>query len=117
MSVNSDVLLLIVNNADGTTNGVITAKVYEYVATGRNILAIIPSSGDLYAFLKDYEQCHIVAWNNLDGIVKTLKLLMTKKRHGELNSLGPPSWIAQYSRQAQTRRLVEILENLRQNSA
>ena len=117
MSVSSDVLLLIVNDADETTNGVITAKVYEYVAVGKNILAIIPRGGDLYTLLKDYQQCHMVDWNNLGGIVEMLRLLMAKKRSGQLNSCGPPSWIGQYSRQAQTRRLAEILENLVPNGS
>ncbi len=112
ISVNSDVLLLIVNDADGTTNGVITAKVYEYVAMGKNILAIIPRGGDLHTFLKDYQQCHVVGWDDLGGIVKTVRLLMTRKKDGQLNSYGPPSWIGQYSRQAQTKRLAEILESL-----
>jgi hypothetical protein len=112
MAVNSDVLLLIVNNADETTNGVITAKVYEYVAMGKNILAIIPQSGDLHAFLKDYRQCHIVGWDNLGGMIEMVKLLMAKKRNGQLNSYDPPSWIEQYSRRVQTGRLAKILEGL-----
>lgn len=117
MSLSSDVLLLILNNADKTVNGQITGKVYEYVATGKNILAIIPHDGDLYGFLKDYQQCHIVEWNNLGGIVEVLKLLMQKKRNGQLKSFGPPNWIGQYSRQAQTRRLAGIMENLVHNGS
>ncbi len=117
MSVSSDVLLLIVNNTDETANGLITSKVYEYMAMGKNILAIIPSGCDLHVLLKDYQQCYIVSWNDLGGIVQALKSLMIRKRSGQLNSFGPPNWIGQYSRQAQTHRLAEILENLEQNAS
>ncbi len=112
MAASSDVLLLIVNNTDKAANGLITGKVYEYVAMGKNILAIIPPYGDLYAFLKDYQQCYLVSCNNLSGVVEVLKVLMKRKRNGELISSIPPKWITQYSRQAQTRRLAQILESL-----
>ncbi len=115
ISISSDVLLLILSCVDETTNGIITSKVYEYVAMGKNILAIIPMGGDLHTFLKDYQQCHIVDWNNLDGIVEMLKSLMARKRNGQLNSFDPPNWISQYTRQAQTRRLARLLEDLVQN--
>ena len=112
MSLSSDVVLLILNDADKTVNGQITGKVYEYMAMGKSILSIVPTRGDLYSLLKEYEQSFVVAWDDLARIVGMLKLLMRKKRKGELNLLGPPSWIAQYSRQTQTIRLARILEDL-----
>ena len=112
MSVNADVLLLILNEADETVNDQIPAKVYEYVALGKNILAMIPLGGELHQFLRGYDKGHIVGWNDSIGIVKALTVLMRKKRTGELTSSDPPKWIEQYSRQVQTRRLAKILEEM-----
>jgi glycosyltransferase involved in cell wall biosynthesis len=112
VALRSDVLLLIMNEVDKTSYGQITGKIYEYLATGRHILAIIPPKGDLYDLLKGHEQSHVIDSNSLAHIVETLKLLVTRKRKGELTFRHPPGWISQYSRQAQTRRLAEILNEL-----
>jgi glycosyltransferase involved in cell wall biosynthesis len=117
ISLSSDVLLLIVNQADETVRGLMTGKVYEYIAMGKSILAIIPQGGDLHALLRDCPQSFIVKPNDLRGIIEKLKLLMSKKRNGELNAFKSPNWITQYTRQAQTRRLAEMLEDLRQDGA
>jgi hypothetical protein len=112
LSMGADVLLLILNNADDTASGHITGKVYEYVAMGKSILAIIPPRGDLYTLLKGYEQSFIVRWDDLAGIMNILELLMARKRDGQLNSVDPPKWIEEYSRQTQARQLAGILESL-----
>ncbi|MDY6987489.1 MAG: glycosyltransferase [Thermodesulfobacteriota bacterium] len=108
----SDVLLLILNNVDETCEGQITGKVYEYLAAGKHILAIIPSAGDLYALLKNHERCSVVSWDDLEGIVTTLKFLITKKGRGQLGWSSPPNWIDHYTREAQTARLARILQSL-----
>ncbi len=112
MAARADVLLLILNEADKTYGGQLTGKVYEYLATGKSILAIIPHDGDLRTLLEGYEGSYIVNCENLVGIVEILRLLMRKKREGQLDGIQPPSWIARYSRQAQTRRLAAILDDI-----
>jgi hypothetical protein len=116
MSAEADVLLLIVNLIDSTVAGQYTGKVYEYVALGKPILALVPIPGDLYDFLKNYEAACVLAYNNITGIAQTIQEYIAKKQRNALHASQAPSWIAEYTRESQTKRLIKILDAMRENT-
>lgn len=112
LATKSDVLLLIANNTDKTSAGLMTGKVYEYIATGKPILALVPPHGNLHDFLSDYDQCRVVPWNRPQEIGHMLNQLVLDKAAGRLFASCPPPWIGNYSRQMQTKRLADLLNGL-----
>lgn len=108
----ADVLLLMLNHVGKISYGWIPAKIYEYVALGKPLLALIPKVGDVCEMLKNYSAAYIAQWNDEDEIEHCLLRLLEAKESGRLNRVAPPEWISQYSRQAETKQLAAILDSL-----
>jgi len=110
-SMDKDVLLLLNDNADKASLGMMTGKVYEYVALGKPILALTSTSGDLAQFLSQYEYARIVDYDDVRSIIATIIYLMkVKKDKGHIFSKAP-SWINEYSREKQSKQLVRIMNS------
>ncbi|MDY0253060.1 MAG: glycosyltransferase family 4 protein [Tenuifilaceae bacterium] len=105
----SQVLLLLVNNTPNA-KGILTGKVFEYLAAKRPILAIGPLGGDVDNLLKETRAGVIANFSNYTDILTKLTWLWGEYEQGfpSLQSIDATT----YSRQNLTGRLVEILDNL-----
>jgi glycosyltransferase involved in cell wall biosynthesis len=65
-----------IKNADQTIGG----KIYEYMALRKPILALIPNEGEAAALIRDTDSGIICPNSDINGIVESLKELITGKR-------------------------------------
>jgi glycosyltransferase involved in cell wall biosynthesis len=73
----TQILLLLVNNAPNA-KGILTGKLYEYLASGRPILAIGPEDGDAARLLKETQAGSIVDFDNKDKMKEVVEALYQK---------------------------------------
>jgi glycosyltransferase involved in cell wall biosynthesis len=82
----SEALLLLVPEAGGRGKGVLSGKVFEYVAAGRPILALVPPDGVAADLIRETGAGVVVAPEDVDGIRAALVEL-----HGRFADGGLPS--------------------------
>jgi glycosyltransferase involved in cell wall biosynthesis len=99
----SAVLLLLVNNTPNA-KGILTGKFFEYMASGRPVLAIGPEDGDLAAIMSE-TGCGLIS--NFDDAVTLEKNVMScfNGQTMPVNGIA----VALYSRRALTERLCRML--------
>jgi glycosyltransferase involved in cell wall biosynthesis len=109
----SEALLLLVPDAGGRGRGVLSGKVYEYLAAERPILAVVPPDGAAAALLRDTGAGIVVAPDDVRGMRGALEQLERRFRAGRLN--GTPLPVAQrerLSRRARVEELAELLQRI-----
>ncbi len=109
----SQVLLLLVNNSPNAS-GILTGKVFEYLAAKRPILAIAPSGGDLDNLLTATGSGMVASFANSKAIKDSVQLLwyqyklsLTDQTTGNID---------EYSRENLTKRLAQLISNLTKHS-
>ncbi|MBU0985586.1 MAG: glycosyltransferase [candidate division Zixibacteria bacterium] len=106
----SDLLLLILG-FDASVGGVLPAKLFEYVCTGRPILALIPP-GESERVLESYESGHAVTEPDLERTVQVLDDRFTEWQNSgptrESKAQPPP----QFDRRQLAGKLADILNTL-----
>jgi glycosyltransferase involved in cell wall biosynthesis len=80
----SEVNLLLMPEVPGRGSGVIAAKVFEYLAAERPIIAAVPPDGATAAFVCDAEAGVIVAPDDVDALEAALRDLHARWRAGSL---------------------------------
>ncbi len=105
-TINSDILLLL---AEKNLTNVIPAKVFEYIATRKPILAILPES-DTKAILEKIPNSEVCDIEDDFKILATLRKLYSKWENGELEL--NKNDISSFERKSQTKKLVSIFESL-----
>ncbi|MGB8956515.1 MAG: glycosyltransferase, partial [Tumebacillaceae bacterium] len=101
----ADLLLLFVGPAN---RHVLTGKVFEYMATGRPILAMIPTGTELHDLLHDYGSATVTETKNVDAIAARLGEFVTGTVPiGEANE----PFLESLSRAKQASMLAAILED------
>ena len=105
----SAVLLLAINNSPNA-KGILTGKFFEYLAAGRPILAIGPTTGDLAAILNETGAGEIA---NYDDLIR-IKAIITDmyKQYCEKKLVISSSGIEKYQRKNLTSELAAILNKL-----
>ncbi|HOC37339.1 MAG TPA: glycosyltransferase family 4 protein [Tenuifilaceae bacterium] len=105
----SQVLLLVVNNSPNAT-GIITGKVFEYFASGRMVLAVGPTYGDLASLLSETKAGFFVDYNDK---AKTKRVITHLYNLYKENNLRPETKdILRYSRKELTRTLSNLLNEM-----
>jgi glycosyltransferase involved in cell wall biosynthesis len=109
----SEALLLLIPEAGGRGRGVLSGKVFEYLAAGRPILAVVPPDGAAAALLRDTGAGVVVAPGDVAGMREALVGLEASFRAGTLD-LMPLSrdWRERLSRRARVEELAELLRSL-----
>jgi glycosyltransferase involved in cell wall biosynthesis len=69
----SEALLLLVPDAGGRGRGVLSGKVFEYLAAGRPILAVVPPDGAAADLIRETDAGVVVAPDDVDGIRQALE--------------------------------------------
>jgi glycosyltransferase involved in cell wall biosynthesis len=109
----SEALLLLIPEAGGRGRGVLSGKVFEYIAAERPILAIVPPDGAAARLIHDTGVGVVVAPEDVDGIREALVDLHTRWRDGGLEGTPlAPEWREQLSRGRRVEQLADLLRSL-----
>ncbi len=110
----SDALLLLIPDAGGRGRGILSGKVFEYLAAERPVLDVVPPDGAAAALIRDTGAGVVAAPHDVAGIRGALLDLHTRWRDGKLD--GPPlspEWREKLSRAARVEDLADLLRSLR----
>ncbi|HVU79722.1 MAG TPA: glycosyltransferase family 4 protein [Gaiellaceae bacterium] len=109
----SEALLLLIPEAGGRGKGVLSGKVFEYLAAERPILAVVPPDGAAANLIREAGAGVVVAPDDVDGMAAALADLHARWRDGRLD--GPPlsdEWRRKVSRRTRSEELVRVLERV-----
>lgn len=106
----SAVLLLIINSNSPNSKGILTGKFFEYLASGRPILAIGPTEGDLASLLRESEAGTISLYDDLEQIKKTVLELYDRFIHNKL--VNSEKRMDKFTRKSLTAQLVNVLNDI-----
>lgn len=110
--MSSQILLLLINQSPNA-NGILTGKFYEYMASGRPILAIGPTNGDAASVLTETRAGKMVDFYDAENTKKTIlefyALYKTQRLTIETHS------VERYSRKNLTAQLAILLDELTEN--
>ncbi|MBQ8223216.1 MAG: glycosyltransferase family 4 protein [Bacteroidales bacterium] len=106
----SQVLLLFVNNSPNA-KGILTGKIFEYMASGRPILAIGPKDGDTAIILDKTQTGVIVDFYDKEEMKKTIIDLFNKFKENQLVTKKNES-VEKYSRRALAKEYAQLIENI-----
>ena len=90
-------------------DGIITGKLYEYLASGRPVVGLGPPGGDAAALLAETGGGTMVPRGDADGIARELGRLVDAWRAGAPVRGASAEAVAPYARRAQTLRLADII--------
>ena len=80
----SEALLLLVPDAGGRGRGVLSGKIFEYLAAGRPILAVVPPDGAAAELVRETGAGVVVAPDDVEGIREALAGLHARFANGGL---------------------------------
>lgn len=107
--MNATILLLVLNDTPNS-KGILTGKLFEYMASGRPILAIGPVDGDAAAILKESGSGVCFDFNDVNGIKNYLTDMYDKFLSGTLPSNSKS--IDKWSRLELTHQLSNLLDTI-----
>lgn len=110
----SEALLLLVPDAGGRGKGVLSGKVFEYLAAGRPILAVVPPDGAAAELIRETGAGVVVAPDDVNGIRAALAELHARFSNGGL----PAVELSERNRDRLSRRarVEEVADLLREIS-
>jgi len=107
----SEALLLLIPEAAGRGRGVLSGKVFEYLAAERPILAVVPPDGAAAKLIEETHAGVVAPPEDVDAIRDALAGLVERHRAGTLN--GTPLAPADRDRLSRVRRSEELADLLR----
>ena len=106
----TDVLLLFVNNTPNA-KGILTGKIFEYMASGRPILCIGPEDGDSARILNETKTGVTVDFNDKEKMKSVILEMMRKYKENQLVTTKNET-IEKYSRRNLTKEYVRLLNDI-----
>jgi glycosyltransferase involved in cell wall biosynthesis len=109
----SEALLLLIPESGGRGRGVLTGKIFEYLAAERPILAAVPPDGAAARLLRDTGAGVIVPSDDVAGIREALLDLHRRWKAGSLD--GTPlsdEWRRRLARGARAEELADVLRSV-----
>ena len=109
----SEVLLLLIPESGGRGRGVLTGKIFEYLAAERPILAVVPPDGAAAELLRETGVGTVVAPDDIDGMRAALEELDARFKAGTLDA-APLSdeWRDRLSRRTRVEELADLVRSL-----
>jgi glycosyltransferase involved in cell wall biosynthesis len=109
----SEALLLLIPEAGGRGRGILSGKVFEYLAAERPIIAAVPPDGEAAALLREVGAGTVASPDDVEGLVAAIGELEARWRAGALNgtSLAPEDR-RRLSRRARAEELAAVLEEV-----
>ncbi len=109
----SEALLLLIPEAGGRGRGVLSGKVFEYLAAERPILAVVPPDGAAAELLRETGAGVVVAPDDVDGIERELSALRDAWQSGDLVATPlDDEWRRKLSRRTRVEELARLLDEL-----
>jgi glycosyltransferase involved in cell wall biosynthesis len=109
----SEALLLLVPEAGGRGRGVLSGKVFEYLAAERPILAAVPPDGAAASLIRETGAGVVVAPDDVAGLRAALEGLHAQFRDGGLPAVVLPEDVRRrLSRQARVEETAELLREI-----
>jgi glycosyltransferase involved in cell wall biosynthesis len=109
----SEALLLLIPESGGRGRAVLSAKVFEYIAAERPILAAVPPYGAAASLIRETGAGVVVPPDDVDALSETLVRLEGDWRAGKLNGTPlSPEVRKRVSRQARVEQLAELVRSL-----
>jgi len=109
----SDALLLLLPDVGERGRDVPSGKLFEYLASGRPILAAVPPAGTAAELIRQSGAGIVVAPDDVIGMQHALEELMDRWHAGELADVSlPPALAEQISRRTRVRELAELLQSV-----
>lgn len=109
--VSADALLLVVNRTEGA-EGIVTGKVFEYVASGRPVLGLGPVGGEADRVLRSSGAGALVDWDDADGLAVHLARSYGAWEGGTPECGASPDAARTFSRSGRSRELATLLDTL-----
>jgi glycosyltransferase involved in cell wall biosynthesis len=109
----SDVLLLLIPESGGRGRGVLTGKIFEYLAAERPILAAVPPDGAAAQLVRDTGAGVVASADDVDALREALLDLHRRWREGSLD--GTPlsaEWRKRLSRGERAEELADLLRSV-----
>ena len=104
----ADALLLPIPRAEGA-EGILTGKLFEYLAAGRPIVGIGPVDGDAAQIVRDTHAGAFFDWDDADGLTDALRVLLDDHARGTPRAGASPDAARSYSRRGQANALADLL--------
>jgi glycosyltransferase involved in cell wall biosynthesis len=109
----SDALLLLIPDAGGRGRGVLSGKVFEYLAAERPVLAVVPEDGAAARLVRDTGAGVVAGPDDVAAIRDSLVSLHDRWRAGTLDGVAlAPEWRDRLSRASRVEELADLLESL-----
>jgi glycosyltransferase involved in cell wall biosynthesis len=109
--ISADALLLSVNRVPGA-EGIVTGKVYEYVASGRPVIGIGPKGGEAEHVLARSGAGRMFDFEDHEGVRAYLRTLYDAWAAGEPVRGASAESAAPFSRRTRTRELADVLDRV-----
>jgi glycosyltransferase involved in cell wall biosynthesis len=109
----SEALLLLIPDSGGRGRGVVTGKIYEYLAAERPILAVVPPDGAAAQLVRDTGAGIVVPSDDVDALREALLDLHRRWQAGSLDGTTlSAEWRERLSRGARVEDLADLLGSL-----
>ena len=110
---NSEALLLLIPESGGRGRAVLSAKLFEYLAAERPILAAVPPDGAAADVVRETGAGAVVAPDDVEGLRSALAALAAQHRAGALNgSVLSGEARERLSRRKRTEELAELIRSV-----
>lgn len=103
------VLLLLINNTP-QAKGILSGKLFEYLAANRPILAVGPADGDVASILQETQAGHIAGFDDKNSMKTILENYYKLFRNGQLLCHSDMEAIDRYSRRNLAGKYADILQ-------
>jgi glycosyltransferase involved in cell wall biosynthesis len=109
----SDALLLLIPDAGGRGKGVLSGKVFEYLAAERPILAAVPPDGAAAELIRETDAGVVAAPDDVDALGAALRALHDAWATGSLDGTGlSPADRERLGRGARVEELADLLRSV-----
>ena len=109
----SEALLLLIPESGGRGRGVLTGKIYEYLAAERPILAVVPPDGAAARLVRDTGSGTVVPPDDVEAMREALLELHRRWREGSLDDTPlSDEWRRRLARGARVEELADVLRSV-----
>ncbi len=109
----SEALLLLIPDAGGRGRGILSGKVFEYLAAARPILAVVPPDGAAARLVSETGTGVVVAPDDIDGMERELTAMRDRFAAGTLaEPVLDEQWRSKLSRRSRVQDLADLLHEL-----